>query len=212
MYQWSCTQNLATEMENNNTRASYAHVAIKLLQGPVYSDEKPLWRELLTHRSQVQEYFSKIGIQLQISESDGFARIIQPEPEEHEENPLPRLLRKQTMTYETTLLCVILREMLEEFDVISEGTKLFLTQKEIKERIDLFYRDQSNRSKLWKELSRPISSLQNIGILKLTREDPNNKDNNQYEIKRIIKALVSNEKLEEIKTKLESYVNPVQQQ
>ena len=196
-------------MENATPKVPYAHVIIKLLQGPVYSDEKNTWRDLLSWQSQVQEYFSKISIELIISETDGFARIKQPEADEQEENPLPRLMRKQSMTYEATLLCVILREMLEEFDVISEGSKLFLTQKEIKERIELFYKEQTNKSKLWKELSRPITSLQNIGILKLTREDSVNKDNHQYEVKRIIKALVSNEKLEEIKTKLESYVNPV---
>ena len=51
----------------------------------------------------------------------------------------------------------------------------------------------------------------NIGILKLNREDAANKDNNQYEIKRIIKSFISNDKLEEIKNKLSNYVNPVQQ-
>lgn len=198
-------------MESSSTTALYAHVIIKLLQGPIYVDEKIVWRDLQAWKSSIQEYFGKIGIDLIINETDGFARIAQPEADEETENPLPRLMRKQTMNYETTLLCVILREILEEFDVVSEGTKLFLTQKEIKERIELFYKEQANKSKLWKELSKPINSLQNIGILKLTREDPVNKDNNQYEVKRIIKALVSNKKLEEIRDKLKNHVNTVQQ-
>lgn len=198
-------------MESSSTIALYAHVIIKLLQGPVYVDEKNVWRDLQAWKSSIQEYFGKIGIDLIINETDGFARIAQPEADEETENQLPRLMRKQTMNYETTLLCVILREILEEFDVVSEGTKLFLTQKEIKERIELFYKEQANKSKLWKELSKPINSLQNIGILKLTREDPVNKDNNQYEVKRIIKALISNKKLEEIRDKLKNHVNTVQQ-
>lgn len=198
-------------MEPTTSRALYAHVIIKLLQGPVYVDEKLVWRDLQSWQSAIQDYFAKIGIELLINEVDGFARIIQPEAEEHDENPLPRLMRKQTMNYETTLLCVILREMLEEFDIKSEGTKLFLTQKDIKERIELFYKEQTNKSKLWKDLSRPINSLQNIGILKLTREEVN-KDNSQYEVKRILKALVNNEKLEQIKNKLGAYVNTIQQQ
>jgi hypothetical protein len=192
------------------TRVIYAHVIIKLLQGPVYMDERNTWRDLLSWQSPIQEYFARIGLNLLISEPDGFARIVQPEAEEHEETPLPRLMRKQPMNYETSLLCVILREMLEEFDIKSEGTKLFLTQREIKERIELFYKEQTNKSKLWKELSKPINNLLNVGILKLTREDQANKDNNQYEVKRIIKALVSNDKLEQIKNKLMNYVNPIQ--
>lgn len=192
-----------------NTRALYAHVIIKLLQGPIYVDEKNVWRDLQAWQSAIRDYFKRIGIELLISDVDGFARIVQPEPEEHDEFPLPRLMRKQTMNYETSLLCVILREMLEEFDIKSEGTKLFVTQKDIKERIEIFYKEQTNKSKLWRELSKPINSLQNIGILKLTREDALNKDNNQYEVKRIIKALVNNDKLEEIKNKLAGYVNTI---
>lgn len=198
-------------METTTPRAPYAHVLIKLLQGPVYVDEKAVWRDLQSWQSAIQEYFAKMGLLLLINEPDGFARIMQPEADENDENPLPRLMRKQTMNYDATILCTILREVLEEFDIKSEGTKLFITQKDIKERIELFYKEQTNKSKLWKDLSKPITSLQSIGILKLTREDPVNKDNNQYEVKRIIKALVNNEKLEQIKNKLGTHVNTIQQ-
>lgn len=198
-------------METKILRAPFAAVIIKLLQGPVYADDKNIWRELQAWSSAIQEYFGKIGMTLEIAEQDGFARIMQPEAGENDETPLPRLMRKQSLTYEATLLAVILREGLEEFDIKSDGTKFYLTQKEIKERIELFYKEQPNKSKLWKDLSRPITSLLTIGILKLNREDAANKDNNQYEIKRIIKAFISNDKLEEIKNKLSNYVNPIQQ-
>lgn len=198
-------------MEIKIARAPFAAVIIKLLQGPVYADDKNIWRELLGWQSAIQEYFGKIGMELIINEQDGFARVMQPETDENDDNPLPRLMKKQSLNYEATLLAVMLREGLEEFDVKSEGTKFYLTQKEIKERIELFYKEQTNKSKLWKDLSKPITSLINIGILKLNREDTVNKDNNQYEIKRIIKAFISNDKLEEIKNKLSNYVNTVQQ-
>jgi hypothetical protein len=197
-------------MEIKIARAPFAAVIIKLLQGPVYADDKNIWRELMGWQSAIQEYFGKIGMELVINEQDGFARVLQPEADEHDDNPLPRLMKKQTLNYEATLLAVILREGLEEFDIKSEGNKFYLTQKEIKERIELFYKEQTNKSKLWKDLSKPITSLLNIGILKLNREDAANKDNNKYEVKRIIKAFISNEKLEEIKNKLNNYVNPVQ--
>jgi arsenate reductase-like glutaredoxin family protein len=197
-------------MEQNFSRAIFAHVIIKLLQGAVYADDKNLWRDLQSYATPIQEHFAKIGLELDISEVDGFARIKQPEADETDENPLPRLMRKQSLNYETTLLCVILREAIEEFDVKSDNTKLFLTQKEIKEKIEHFYKEQPNKSKLWKELSTPINHLVKIGVLKNTRQDDVNKDNNQYEVKRIIKALVSNQKLEEIKNKLQGYVNTIQ--
>ena len=197
-------------METKIARAPFAAAIIKLLQGPVYADDKNTWRELTQWPSAIQEYFGKIGMELIINEQDGFARVLQPETDEHDDNPLPRLMKKQTLNYEATLLAVILREGLEEFDIKSDGNKFYLTQKEIKERIELFYKEQTNKSKLWKDLSKPITDLIKIGILKLNREDAVNKDNNQYEVKRIIKAFISNEKLEEIKNKLSNYVNPVQ--
>jgi hypothetical protein len=197
-------------METKINRAPYAAVIIKLLQGPLYADDKS-WRELQATESSVREYFARIGMELIISEQDGFARVMQPEADEQDDNPLPRLMKKQSLNYEATLLAVMLREGLEEFDVKSEATKFYLTQKEIKERVELFYREQANKSKFWKDLSKPIGSLINIGILRLNREDVANKDNNQYEIKRIVKAFISNDKLEEIKNKLSNYVNPVQQ-
>lgn len=199
-------------MEPKMQRAPYAAAIIKLLQGPVYADDKNTWREILGWQSAIQEYFGKIGLQLTITEQDGFARVLQPEAAEDEEQPLPRLMKKQALNYEATLLAVMLREGLEEFDVRSEGTKYFLTQKEIKERIELFYKEQTNKSKLWRDLSKPITALLSIGILKLNREDAANKDNNQYEVKRIVKAFISNEKLEEIKQKLANYVHTIQQQ
>ncbi|MBN8864371.1 MAG: DUF4194 domain-containing protein [Sphingobacteriales bacterium] len=199
-------------MEPKMQRAPYAAAIIKLLQGPVYADDKNTWREILGWQSAIQEYFGKIGLQLTITEQDGFARVLQPEAAEDEEQPLPRLMKKQALNYEATLLAVMLREGLEEFDVRSDGTKYFLTQKEIKERIELFYKEQTNKSKLWRDLSKPITALLSIGILKLNREDAANKDNNQYEVKRIVKAFISNEKLEEIKQKLANYVHTIQQQ
>lgn len=197
-------------METKIARAPFAAAIIKLLQGPVYVDDKNIWRELTQWPSAIQEYFGKIGMELVINDQDGFARVLQPETEEHDDNPLPRLMKKQTLNYEATLLAVILREGLEEFDIKSDGNKFYLTQKEIKERIELFYKEQSNKSKLWRDLSKPIKDLLAIGILKLNREDAANKDNNKYEVKRIIKAFISNEKLEEIKNKINNYVNPVQ--
>ena len=199
-------------MEPKIQRAPYAAAIIKLLQGPVYADDKNTWRDILGWQSAIQEYFGKIGLQLIITEQDGFARVLQPEAAEDEEQPLPRLMKKQALNYEATLLAVMLREGLEEFDIRSEGTKYFLTQKEIKERIELFYKEQTNKSKLWRDLSKPITALLNMGILKLNREDAANKDNNQYEVKRIVKAFINNEKLEEIKQKLADYVHTIQQQ
>ncbi|MBS0026295.1 DUF4194 domain-containing protein [Chitinophaga sp. 22321] len=189
----------------------FAHVFLKLMQGPVYEEDKSYWKDLLGWQTELSKYLHQVGLQLIINESDGFARILQPEADETGDKPLPRLMRKTRLTYEATLLCIVLREALDEFDIKGNGTRLFMTQKEIKERLTLFFKERNNKSKLLKDLNKPINSLLNIGILKTTREDAANKEMHQYEVKRVIKALVNNEKLEEIKSKLKLHVNPVQQ-
>ncbi|GEP90376.1 protein of unknown function [Chitinophaga terrae (ex Kim and Jung 2007)] len=197
-------------MAEKNT-SPFAHVFLKLMQGPIYEEDKTYWKDLLGWQTELSKYLQQVGLQLVISESDGFARIVQPEADESlADKPLPRLMRKTRLTYEATLLCIVLREALDEFDIKGSGTRLFLTQKEIKERLAIFFKDRHNRSKLLKDLNKPINSLLNVGVLKVTREDAVNKELQQYEVKRIIKALVNNEKLEEIKSKLKLHVNPVQ--
>ncbi|MEC5148222.1 DUF4194 domain-containing protein [Chitinophaga sp. 212800010-3] len=189
----------------------FAHVFLKLMQGPVYEEDKTYWKDLLGWQTELNKYLQQTGLQLVISEADGFARIVQPEADDSaNEKPLPRLMRKTRLTYEATLLCIVLREALDEFDVQGNGTRLFLTQKEIKERLALFFKERHNRSKLLKDLNKPINTLLNVGVLKVTREDAANKEMQQFEVKRIIKALVNNEKLEEIKSKLKLHVHPVQ--
>jgi hypothetical protein len=188
----------------------FAHVFLKLLQGPVYEEDKSYWKDLLGWQTELSKYLQQTGLQLVVSEADGFARIVQPAADETNEKTLPRLMRKTRLTYEATLLCIVLREALDEFDIQGNGTRLFMTQKEIKERLALFFKERHNKSKLLKDLNKPINSLLNIGVLKITREDAANKELHQYEVKRIIKALVNNEKLEEIKSKLKLHVHPVQ--
>ncbi|MEZ2444021.1 hypothetical protein QFZ51_001101 [Chitinophaga sp. W3I9] len=188
----------------------FAHVFLKLMQGPVYEEDKSYWKDLLGWQTELSKYLQQTGLQLVVNEADGFARIVQPEADETNEKPLPRLMRKSRLTYEATLLCIVLREALDEFDIQGNGTRLFMTQKEIKERLALFFKERHNKSKLLKDLNKPINSLLNVGVLKMTREDAANKELHQYEVKRIIKALVNNEKLEEIKSKLNLHVHPVQ--
>ncbi|WP_142684137.1 DUF4194 domain-containing protein [Chitinophaga polysaccharea] len=188
----------------------FAHVFLKLMQGPVYEEDKSYWKDLLGWQTELSKYLQQTGLQLVVNEPDGFARIVQPETDDTTDKPLPRLMRKTRLTYEATLLCIVLREALDEFDIQGNGTRLFMTQKEIKERLALFFKERHNKSKLLKDLNKPINSLLNVGVLKATREDAANKELHQYEVKRIIKALVNNEKLEEIKSKLKLHVHPVQ--
>lgn len=197
-------------MTNNTKTSPYASVVIKLLQDALYDDDKH-WKELMAHQEEVIDYFDRIGVKLVIEESEGFAYIYQPEPDEDEDTrKLPRLVKRIALSYEVTLIAVMLREMLEEFDVrATDSTRFFTSNKEIKEKIEMFFKDKTNKVKLLKNFDTYINQVTNLGFLRVIREDARDKDNTQYEVKRIIKAKINNEKLEEIKQKLNEYTSAI---
>src|SRR5258708_27290630 len=99
----------------NSAVMPYAPVVLKLLQNPLFSDETAPWNLLLSYITPVQEYFARIGLEVRIHEEDGYAYLHQPalEDDEGQTITLPRLTRRDRLTYHTTLLCVLLREWLD---------------------------------------------------------------------------------------------------
>src|SRR5260370_23198232 len=96
----------------------FARVILKLVQNPLFSDESSSWNLLLSYLTPVQEYFARIGLEVRVNEEDGYAYLHQPalEDDEGQSVVLPRLTRRDRLTYHTTLLCVLLREWLDQFE------------------------------------------------------------------------------------------------
>lgn len=184
-------------MELSNTVQAYSPLIVKLLQGIIYEDDRKSWQELLSYQSQIRDYFGVIGIELHLNEQDGFAYISQPD--EYEGSKVPRLMRRIPLSYEITLLLVILREALEEFDVQNtDNRKLFLTNHDLKERIEVFFDDRTDRVKLLERFDTYINGVENLGFLKEVQVKASDDQTKTYEVMRIIKAKINNSKLEEI--------------
>jgi hypothetical protein len=188
----------------------YARSLLRLMQGVVYIDDTKYWDEIRSNQDTIQGFVSQIGLELVFNQADGFAYIFQPEAKETDEKTLPRLMRTRQLKYEQSLLCILLREALEELDSASNiSTKLYITKGGIKERIEVFFQDHPNKSRLYKELDASIEyTIKQLGILKLIQEDELFPDNTRYEISRIIKAMITAEKLEDAKLKLFKHINP----
>ena len=191
-----------------NKVVEYAHVIIKLLQEVLYDEEKSTWSDLLTYQIPIRDYFAKIGLVLHLDEREGFAFLKQRDDEGQK---LPRLVRRAPLSYEVTLLCVLLREILEEFDVKDiESRKCFVTAKELQEKIEIFFKDSPNQVRLLDRFEKTIQSAIRLGFLKETEHENLDDDDVRYEVRRIIKAKITNEKLEEIKRKLQGYAEDSQ--
>ena len=108
----------------------YAKVAARLLQGPLYNDETMLWHQLDQHFTDVYRHFASVGLELTRHEQDGLAFLQQMEL--NEDRDTVGLVTRRSLTYEQSLLCVILREWLDEFDRLDSLSKhLYVTKKEL---------------------------------------------------------------------------------
>lgn len=181
----------------------YAQSVIRLLQGTVFDDDSRTWNELLTFQRQVGEYFNAIGIRLHLDEAEGFAFLTQPESE-GDTVKLPRLVRRIPLSYELTLLLVVLRQNLEEFDGKAlETSKCFITRSEIMDAMEMLIPEKSDRVKRMNKIETNINQAVSMGFLKDLSGPETGIDDRLFEVRRVIKAKINNEILEEIKKKLE---------
>ena len=187
-----------------NRPAPYASVIIRLLRGTIFDEDTKVWKELLIYQKQIREYLGQIGIHLHLDESDGFAFLTQADTDD-EDIRIPRLVRRRPLSYEVTRLLVILRESLEEFDVENtDSSKCFISYQEIMEKIELLFKEKADKVKLLSKFDTYINQIISFGFLKAIESDGTQEsENRRYEIRRVIKAKISNEKLEEFRKNLE---------
>jgi hypothetical protein len=193
-------------MDNRNiTYEPYAHVIVKLLNGVIYNESEKLWNDLLLYQINITQFFEKIAIELIVDKKDGYAYLKQIELDE--EGNTIGLVKRIPLKYETSLICVFLREMLDEFEINNVDQKnLYITHKQLKDNIELFFKEKANKVKLLSQFDSHIKTIVGLGFLKEIGNNDSFKDETRYEVRRIIKAKITNDVLEEFKRKLEQNV------
>jgi hypothetical protein len=172
----------------------YTSVFIKLLKGPVEYVEKSTWEKLIQYKVELTSFILQLGLALVLDEQDGYA-YIKHYPFEEDENPVSWIQRR-ALTYEESVMLVLLREMMAEFEV-GEATnrELIKKRREIKEYAELFFKENASRVKFLKEIDRLIDKAEENGFLDKT-ETSELADEQKFRIKKIIKAKVSSEELD----------------
>lgn len=183
----------------------YSKAIVRLLKSPVERSSS-VWEDIIFYQNEIQDYISPIGLELIVKKDEGFAFVKQYE--DSEGNTLGLITRRQ-IGFEVSIVLVVLRQILEEFDMNPtqiQASEKFLTDSEIKEEVELFLPEKFNRVKFVKELDGYIKKIVELGYLK----EISKKDNEtRYQIHRIIKEKVTLDVLHEFKLKLEAYVKPV---
>ena len=211
------------KIKKQEQNVAFSSVLIKLLQGFVVSDEKKYWESLLTYQEAIREYFSALGLQLHLNTDDGYAflkqgrlaqsqagmseRVVEEgDAVEGEEKlskedsiaQMPTLVRRIPLSFEVSLLCVLLREALEQFDSkVNDNHRLVLHRIDIYDLLKLFYEEKTDETKQVKRFDALINRMVELGFLKELKGNQHS-----FEVRRIIKAQFDAEKLVEIKARM----------
>ena len=179
-------------------------VLIALFKGVLYQDKNPdLWRDLLTYQNAVRDYVAVLGLQVLLDETEGYAFLRQrPEEvvEDDETAPLPRLVQRRQLSYPVSLLCVLLRKKLIEQDAAGGETRVILSRGQIVDMMRVFLPEGSNEAKTVEQIESHIRKVADYGFLR-----PLKGDEERFEVRRILKALVDADWLGDLDRKLEAY-------
>ena len=170
-------------------------IQMTLLQRPIdRSDERndELWFYLLRYRTRIETFFNKIRLSVVIDETEQFAFLKQIENVEDED--YPRLVPIREIDYMSSMLILILRQILHEHD--NNGTEgiCVVTKEQLYERMQLFLKDVANKALLLRKLNGKVSLVNDkFGVIRIFGEG-----DQKIEIKRSIKALVQSAFAEEM--------------
>lgn len=180
----------------------YTSVFIRLLKGPVEYTDRSIWEKLLQYKSDLTGFLQQLGLSLVLDEEDGYAYIKHTQSEE--DDTAVSWIQRRSLTYEESIMLVLLREMMAEFET-GEAThrELIKKRREIKEYGELFFKENASRVKFLKDMDRYIDKAHENGFLELT-ENHEISDEQRFRIKKIIKARVGSEELDEFAKQLEA--------
>ena len=178
----------------------YTPVFIKLLKGPVEYLEKTAWEQLLQYQTELTKFLQQLGLVLVLEKDDGYAYLEQTRLDE-EEN-VAGWVRRIQLGYEESILLVLLRDMMAEFEVGEASSReLIKKRREIKEYAELFFKENPSRVKFIRDLDRLIDKVEELDFLE-KMENNDIQDEQKFRVKKIIKARVDNELLENFKQQL----------
>lgn len=184
-------------MSNEHAVAS---AIIRLMQGVVYREtDEDTWITLERLGGGVRDHFAAIGIGVVVDDGEGYA-YLRSQPTGDGEEALPRLVRRRALTYNVSLLLVLLRKRLVEFETTGGEGRLVLTTDQIVEMLRLFQAESTNDARAVDQAETTIKKAVELGFLRQLRGQ-----NDHWEVRRILKAYVDAQTLSDFAAKLREY-------
>jgi len=186
-------------------------LVVPLLKGVLYrEDDATQWAALLKLQPRVRDYVTVLALELVVDEAEGYA-FLRSQPQSDEAAPkLPRLVRRQPLSFQVSLLLALLRKKLAEFDASGGDTRLILTRSAVVELVRVFLPTGSNESRLIDQIETQLNKVIELGFvrrLKATVDSASARAAQEpvYEVRRILKAFVDAQWLAEFDARLAAY-------
>ena len=179
-----------------------AFVRAHLWQEPLYLENRELWKALLEDRDNLIRWFRETGLELVIDEAEGYAYLRQIEPAGDEK--VPRLLRKQKLSYDATLLLVCLRDELNRFDARNaDQERLVRSRRELSDLVSGFLPESTDQKRDAVKIDAAIENLLTLGFLGRVGGE----GSDSFEIRRIVRARFGPGELQAVKERLQNHVS-----
>ncbi|MDQ2822353.1 MAG: DUF4194 domain-containing protein [Pseudomonadota bacterium] len=178
----------------------FGQLLVTLLQGVLYRDsDASLWQSLFELQARVRDYCATIGLELLFDEAEGYAYLRQRAAVEGEIE-LPRLIQRRQLSYPVSLILVLLRKRLTEFDATGGDTRLVISRDQVADQVRLFLPDTANEARLLDRIDAHLNKVIELGFLRRLRGQ-----DDQFEVRRILKAFVDAQWLAEFEQRLAAY-------
>ena len=181
---------------------------VNLFKGVQYKEDDPTqWQDVLDLHVEIRDYTALLGLELILDESEGYAYLRQQHSDDSEsKNPLPRLIPLRQLSFPVSLLLALLRKRLAEFDANGGDSRLILSREQMLDMLRLFLPRVSNEARLIDRLDSHIAKVVELGFVRKLR----NQQESLYEVRRIIKAFVDAQWLNEFDQRLAEYATQVE--
>lgn len=162
-----------------------------LLRGPLHEEDAPdVWRSIAALGGLLRDQLELLGMRLVVDEVERYAYV-----QQLDELPegMPRLARRHALTYGATVLLILLRQQMTTAETDGATARLIVTTSGMTEDMRLYRRDGVSEDRI----NNDIAVLVKLGYLRRLRGSEDT-----YEVRRVIKALVTADWLAEYREQL----------
>jgi len=186
--------------DSEQPQLAFSRAAVALMKGAVNNEANPgEWDAIINQRAHIADYMAHLGLELVVSDTDGYAYLKQREYLDGEVE-IPRLIPRHQLSYPVSLLLVLLRKRILEHDQTSGEGRLIVSREQIVDMMRVFLKQTTNEAKLVEDVRRHVDKIESLGFIRKLR---NNED--EYEVQRMLRSFVDAQWMSDMNTRLEEY-------